>query len=82
MIGGSGVYEIGGLEDAEWRTIESSFGMPSDQILTGILDGVKMAFLPRHGRGHVHSPSSVPYRANIHALKSLGVTDVISISAS
>ena len=81
VIGGSGVYELPGLEDAGWVDVESPFGPPSDQILTGRLDGVAMAFLPRHGRGHVHSPSSVPYRANIDALKRLGVTDVISVSA-
>lgn len=81
VIGGSGVYAIDGLEGAEWVTVESPWGAPSDQILTGRLDGVPMAFLPRHGRGHVHSPSSIPYRANIDALKRLGVTDVISVSA-
>jgi len=81
VIGGSGVYEIEGLEKAEWQTVDSPWGAPSDQILTGILNGVKMAFLPRHGRGHVHSPTTVPYRANIDALKRLGVTDVISVSA-
>jgi len=81
VIGGSGVYEIDGLEDADWRAVESPWGMPSDEILTGRLGGVAMAFLPRHGRGHVHSPTTVPYRANIDALKRLGVTDVISVSA-
>ena len=81
VIGGSGIYEIDGLEDATWRDAPSSFGTPSDQILTGILNGVKMAFLPRHGRGHVHTPTTVPYRANIDALKRLGVTDVVSVSA-
>ncbi len=81
VIGGSGVYEIDGLEDAQWRTVKSPWGAPSDQILTGTLNGVAMAFLPRHGRGHVHSPTTVPYRANIDALKRLGVTDVISVSA-
>lgn len=81
VIGGSGVYEIDGLEQAEWQTVNSPWGAPSDQILTGVLDGVKMAFLPRHGRGHVHSPTTVPYRANIDALKRIGVTDVISVSA-
>lgn len=81
VIGGSGLYEIDGLQGAEWRTVETPWGAPSDAILTGTLDGVPMAFLPRHGRGHVHSPTSVPYRANIDALKRLGVTDVISVSA-
>ena len=81
VIGGSGVYDIEGLEDASWQTVETPWGAASDQILTGTLDGVKMAFLPRHGRGHVHSPTTVPYRANIDALKRLGVTDVISVSA-
>jgi len=81
VIGGSGVYEIEGLADAEWVSVESPWGDPSDQILTGTLEGVPMAFLPRHGRGHVHTPTSVPYRANIDALKRLGVTDVISVSA-
>jgi 5'-methylthioadenosine phosphorylase len=81
VIGGSGVYQIDGLDGAEWVDVESPFGTPSDQILTGRLDGVAMAFLPRHGRGHVHSPTTVPYRANIDALKRLGVTDVISVSA-
>ncbi|NNL17670.1 MAG: S-methyl-5'-thioadenosine phosphorylase [Boseongicola sp.] len=81
VIGGSGIYEIDGLEGAQWVDVESPWGAPSDQVLTGSLDGVSMAFLPRHGRGHVHSPTTVPYRANIDALKRLGVTDVISVSA-
>lgn len=81
VIGGSGLYEIDGLEDAEWREVETPWGKPSDAILTGTLGGVRMAFLPRHGRGHVHTPTSVPYRANIDALKRLGVTDLVSVSA-
>jgi 5'-methylthioadenosine phosphorylase len=81
VIGGSGVYQIDGLEGADWVEMQSPFGKPSDSILTGSLGGVPMAFLPRHGRGHVHTPTSVPYRANIDALKRLGVTDVISVSA-
>ena len=81
VIGGSGIYDIDGLEGAEWTSVDTPWGAPSDQILTGRLDGVDMAFLPRHGRGHVHSPTTVPYRANIDALKRLGVTDVISVSA-
>ncbi|MCL4186148.1 MAG: S-methyl-5'-thioadenosine phosphorylase [Rhodobacteraceae bacterium] len=81
VVGGSGVYGIDGLEAAEWVEVATPWGRPSDAILTGRLDGVPMSFLPRHGRGHVHSPTSVPYRANIDALKRLGVTDVISVSA-
>ena len=81
VIGGSGLYEIDGLEDAKWQSVDSPWGAPSDQILTGRLNGIAMAFLPRHGRGHVHSPSDVPYRANIDALKRLGVTDCLSVSA-
>ena len=81
VIGGSGIYEIDGLKGAEWVTIDTPWGTPSDQILRGSLNGVEMAFLPRHGRGHVHTPTTVPYRANIDALKRLGVTDVIAVSA-
>jgi len=81
IIGGSGLYDIPGLKDARWVDVEGPWGAPSDAILTGTLDGVDLAFLPRHGRGHVHSPTEVPYRANIDALKRLGVTDVVSISA-
>ncbi|MBL4767300.1 MAG: S-methyl-5'-thioadenosine phosphorylase [Rhodobacteraceae bacterium] len=81
IIGGSGLYEIDGLEGASWTRVETPWGDPSDAILTGTLNGVEMAFLPRHGRGHVYSPTTVPYRANIDALKRLGATDVISVSA-
>lgn len=81
IIGGSGIYDIDGLEEARWTNVKSPWGTPSDQVLTGSLNGLDMVFLPRHGRGHVHSPSTVPYRANIDALKRLGVTDVISVSA-
>lgn len=81
IIGGSGLYDIEGLTDAEWISVESPWGAPSDQVFTGTLDGVKMAFLPRHGRGHVQTPSTINYRANIDVLKRIGVTDVISVSA-
>ncbi|PRY94421.1 methylthioadenosine phosphorylase [Hasllibacter halocynthiae] len=81
VIGGSGIYEIDGLEDAKWREVRSPWGDPSDKIMTGRLGGVRFAFLPRHGRGHVHTPTSVPYRANVDALKRLGVTDIVSVSA-
>ena len=81
IIGGSGIYDIDGLVDAKWTDVETPWGPPSDQVLTGTLNGVDMVFLPRHGRGHVYSPTTIPYRANIDALKRLGVTDVISVSA-
>ena len=81
VIGGSGVYELSALEEARWTELETPWGKPSDAVLMGVMGGVPMAFLPRHGRGHVHSPTEVPYRANIDALKRLGVTDVISVSA-
>ena len=81
IIGGSGIYDIDGLVGATWTDVETPWGAPSDQVLTGTLNGVDMVFLPRHRRGHVYSPTTVPYRANIDALKRLGVTDVISVSA-
>ncbi len=81
IIGGSGIYDIDGLESRQWVKAGSSFGEPSDEILTGTLFGQPMAFLPRHGRGHKIPPSEVNYRANIDALKRLGVTEVISLSA-
>ncbi len=81
VIGGSGVYDIEGLEDAEWRAVESPWGEPSDALLCGRLQGVNMVFLPRHGRGHRLTPSAINYRANIDALKRAGVTDIISLSA-
>jgi 5'-methylthioadenosine phosphorylase len=81
VIGGSGVYQIDGLEGASWVTVKTPWGEPSDQVLVGRLGGLPMAFLPRHGRGHVHSPGSVPYRANIDALKRLGCTEVVAMSA-
>ncbi len=81
IIGGSGLYNITGLQDAKWQSVNSPWGAPSDDLLTGTLDGVDFAFLPRHGRGHVYSPTTVPYRANIDALKRIGVTDIVSVSA-
>lgn len=81
IIGGSGLYDIEGLENPQWVAVDTPWGMPSDEILRGTLGGVEMAFLPRHGRGHVHTPTGIDYRANIDALKRLGVTDVISVSA-
>jgi 5'-methylthioadenosine phosphorylase len=81
ILGGSGVYALAGLAHARWEKVESSFGSPSDELLLGELDGVSLAFLPRHGRGHPIPPSRVNYRANLDALKRVGATDVISLSA-
>ncbi|MFK5998785.1 MAG: S-methyl-5'-thioadenosine phosphorylase [Rhodobacterales bacterium] len=81
VMGGSGVYAIDSLKDAAWHKVDSPFGTPSDDLLIGHMDGTKMVFLPRHGRDHTLSPSTVNYRANIDALKRVGVTDVISVSA-
>lgn len=81
IIGGSGVYGIEGLEDTEWRRIDSPFGAPSDELLFGRLGGQRVVFLPRHGRGHRIPPSELNFRANIDALKRAGVTEVISVSA-
>jgi 5'-methylthioadenosine phosphorylase len=81
VIGGSGVYEIDGLQNKQWKKVSSSFGEPSDELLFGDLNGQKMVFLPRHGRGHRIPPSEINYRANIDALKRAGVSEVISVSA-
>ena len=81
IIGGSGLYEIEGLEDQRWVKVETPWGDPSDEFLIGTLNGVKLVFLPRLGRGHRLSPTDLNARANIHALKSLGCTDVLSLSA-
>jgi 5'-methylthioadenosine phosphorylase len=81
VIGGSGVYDIEALTDIEERHISTPFGDPSDTIVIGTLSGKRIAFLPRHGRGHRLTPTEVPYRANIWALKSLGAERIISISA-
>ncbi len=81
IIGGSGVYGIDGLEDAKWTRVSTPWGEPSDELLLGRLSGVDVVFLPRHGRGHVQTPSTINYRANFDALKRVGCTDVISVSA-
>jgi 5'-methylthioadenosine phosphorylase len=81
VIGGSGLYRIDGLADLEWRRVESPFGRTSDEFCFGNLDGQKVVFLPRHGRGHQLPPSAINFRANIDALKRVGVTDIVSLSA-
>lgn len=81
IIGGSGVYNIDGLANTRWVKAGSPFGQPSDEILVGELHGQAIAFLPRHGRGHKIPPSEINFRANIDALKRLGITDIVSVSA-
>ena len=81
IIGGSGVYDIDGLQNTRWEKVPSSFGEPSDSLFIGELDNQKLVFLPRHGRGHRIPPSEINYRANIDSLKRAGVTDIISVSA-
>jgi 5'-methylthioadenosine phosphorylase len=81
IIGGSGLYRIDGLADIEWRRVESPFGETSDEFCFGTLDGQRVVFLPRHGRGHVLPPTAINFRANIDALKRCGVTDILSLSA-
>ena len=81
VIGGSGVYDIDGLKNKQWKKVNSSFGDPSDELLFGELNGQEMVFLPRHGRGHMIPPSEVNYRANIDALKRSGVSEILSVSA-
>ena len=81
VIGGSGIYEIDGLENRRWVKVDSPFGDPSDELLFGELEGRTMVFLPRHGRGHRIPPSEINFRANIDALKRAGVTEILSMSA-
>ncbi len=81
LLGGSGLYDIEGLENPEWRNVASPFGQPSDELLFGRLGGVRCVFLPRHGRGHRIPPSELNYRANIDVLKRAGVTEILSLSA-
>ncbi len=81
IIGGSGLYDLPGLERSEWQRVEGPWGPPSDDILFAELAGLKLRFLPRHGRGHKFSPTHINYRANIDAMKRAGVTDIVSVSA-
>lgn len=81
ILGGSGLYGIDGLEEAEWRRVESPWGEPSDDILFGRIGAVQLRFLPRHGRGHRIAPGDIPARANIDALKRAGCTDLLAISS-
>ena len=81
IIGGSGLYDMRGLSDVEEVTLSTPYGPPSDAITMGTLHGARVAFLPRHGRGHKLTPGEVPYQANIYALKMLGVAYIIAVSA-
>lgn len=81
VIGGSGLYQMAGLDQIEEIALTTPFGDPSDRIITGTLHGRRVAFLPRHGRGHTLTPTEVPYRANIYVLKTLGVKYIIAVSA-
>ncbi len=81
IIGGSGLYQVAGLEGGRWETVASPWGAPSDQIYRGSMHGIELIFLPRHGRGHRLGPTQVNYRANIDVLKRAGCTDLLSISA-
>jgi 5'-methylthioadenosine phosphorylase len=81
IIGGSGIYDLPGLEDRKEVALETPFGKPSDALITGTMFGVRMAFLPRHGRGHRLAPHELPFRANLHAMKQLGMSAVVGISA-
>lgn len=81
IIGGSGLYEMEGLSDIESKKVPTPFGDPSDEVLTGVLGETRMAFLPRHGKGHRILPSEINYRANVFAMKALGVDSIIAVSA-
>src|SRR5918997_2111607 len=81
IIGGSGLYQMPELKDIEEVKVETPFGSPSDAFIVGTLEGVRVAFLPRHGRGHLFTPSELPFRANIYAMKLLGVERILSASA-
>ena len=81
VIGGTGLYHLEGITDVEEVVLDTPFGSPSDAIILGSIEGIRVAFLPRHGKGHQINPTELPYRANIYALKSLGIEQIISVSA-
>ena len=81
IIGGSGLYKMNGFEKNKWKKVKTSWGQPSDEILIAEFNGIEICFLPRHSRGHKINPSNINFRANIDAMKQLGVTDIISVSA-
>ena len=81
FIGGSGLYKVPGLKRVEWKSVKTNFGLPSSEICIGEINKKRIAFLPRHGKTHNISPSNINYRANIEALKIIGVENIISLSA-
>ncbi|MDQ6651691.1 MAG: S-methyl-5'-thioadenosine phosphorylase, partial [Acidobacteriota bacterium] len=81
IIGGSGLYQMSELNDVEEINVDTPFGSPSDSFIVGTLENQRVAFLPRHGRGHLFTPSEVPFRANIYGMKLLGVERILSASA-
>ena len=82
IIGGTGLYALDGLTDVRELRVDTPFGAPSDALVTGKLGGVQLVFLPRHGRGHRLTPTEVPYRANVFAMKALGAEWLISVSST
>ena len=81
IIGGSGLYKMEGFDKSKWKTVKTPWGKPSDEVLLGELEGEEICFIPRHGRGHKINPTNINFRANIDAMKQMGVTDIISVSA-
>ena len=81
IIGGSGLYKIEGFEKTKWKKVKTSWGQPSDDVMTAKFDGIDISFVPRHSRGHKINPTNINFRANIDAMKQQGVTDIISVSA-
>ena len=81
IIGGSGLYQVDGLENVKWKKVNTSWGEPSDKILSATLNKKEVYFLPRHKRGHRINPTNINFRANIEAFKKMGVTDIVSVSA-
>ena len=81
IIGGSGIYQMEGFESTKWKKIKTSWGSPSDDVMTAEFNGNDICFIPRHSRGHKINPTNINFRANIDAMKQLGVTDIISVSA-
>ena len=82
IIGGSGLYKMEGFEKTKWKKVKTSWGQPSDDVMTAQLNDIDICFIPRHSRGHKITPTNINFRANIDAMKQQGVTDIISVSAA